>query len=65
MEFLPALGGGRSLITDLDGDGRPEIIFANFFHGSTHDHFPVFFYWGTDTGYSATRRSDLGPCLAV
>ena len=59
VEFLPALGGGRSLITDLDGDGRPEIIFANFFHGSTHDHFPVFVYWGTDTGYSATRRSDF------
>lgn len=59
VEFLPSMGGGRSVIADLDGDGRPEIIFANFFHGSTHDHFPVFVYWGTDTGYSLARRSEF------
>ncbi len=59
VEFLPSMGGGRSVIADLDGDGRPEIIFANFFHGSTHDHFPVFVYWGTDTGYSLRRRSEF------
>lgn len=59
VDFLPSMGGGRSLITDLDGDGRPEIIFANFIHGSTHDHFPVFVYWGTEIGYSPIRRSDF------
>ncbi|MCB1121270.1 MAG: VCBS repeat-containing protein, partial [Verrucomicrobiae bacterium] len=59
IKFLPSMGGGRSLIEDLDGDGRPEIIFTNFIHGSTHDHFPVFVYWGTDYGYSANRRSDF------
>jgi hypothetical protein len=59
VDFLPSMGGGRSVIADLDRDGRPEIIFANFIHGSTHDHFPVFVYWGTETGYSPARRSDF------
>lgn len=59
VAFLPSMGGGRSLITDLDGDGRPEILFTNFIHGSTHDSFPLFVYWGTGQGYSATRRSDF------
>ena len=59
VEFLPSMGGGRSLIEDLDGDGRPEIIFTNFIHGSTHDHFPVFVYWGTVSGYSTNRRSEF------
>lgn len=59
MQFLPSMGGGRSVIADLDADGRPEIIFANFIHGSTHDHFPLFVYWGTESGYSANRRSDF------
>jgi hypothetical protein len=58
-QFLPSMGGGRSVIADLDEDGYPEIIFANFIHGSTHDHFPVFVYWGTEHGYSANRRSDF------
>lgn len=58
-KFLPSMGGGRSVIADLDGDGKQEIIFTNFIHGSTHDHFPVFVYWGTDGGYSANRRSEF------
>jgi hypothetical protein len=58
-KFLPSMGGGRSVIADLDGDGWPEIIFTNFIHGSTHDHFPVFVYWGTVRGYSANRRSEF------
>lgn len=58
-QFLPSMGGGRSLIEDLDGDGRPEIVFVNFIHGSTHDHFPLFVYWGTEQGYSPNRRSEF------
>ena len=58
-KFLPSMGGGRSVIADLDGDGWSEIIFTNFIHGSTHDHFPVFVYWGTVSGYSANRRSEF------
>lgn len=59
FEFLPSMGAGRSEIADLDGNGHPEIIFANFIHGSTHDHFPVFVYWGTEGGYSPNRRSEF------
>ena len=29
VEFLPSMGGGRSLIADLDGDGRLDLVVAN------------------------------------
>ena len=31
---------------DLDNDGYPEILFANFLHGWDGNHFPAFIYWG-------------------
>lgn len=65
VDFLPSMGAGRSLIVDLNGDGRPEIIFANFFHGSTLDHYPVYVYWGDEQGYSVTRRSDFASETAM
>ncbi len=57
--FLPALGAGHSLITDLNIDGFADIVLVNFFHGSTHDHFPVYVYWGSADGFAPERRSDF------
>lgn len=57
--FLPALGAGHSLVTDLNADGFADIVLVNFFHGSTHDHFPVYVYWGSADGFAPERRSDF------
>ncbi|MEI7420886.1 MAG: VCBS repeat-containing protein [Prolixibacteraceae bacterium] len=57
IQRLPALGGGRTLISDLNNDGYPEILFTNFVHGWPDNHFPVYIYWGSDKGYDFTRKS--------
>lgn len=57
--FLPSMGAGRAVIADLDRDGFNEIVFPNFYHGSTHDHFPVFVYWGSEEGYGPRHLSEL------
>lgn len=58
-QFLPALGAGRSLISDLNGDGFSDIAFVNFIHGSTLDHLPLYVYWGTPSGFAAERRAEF------
>ena len=48
---LPAFGGGRSLIADLNRDGYPEVVFCNYIH-----NYPglrtAYIYWGGPAGYS-------------
>lgn len=56
---LPSVGGGRTLVADLNRDGYPEILFTNFVHGWSSNHFPVYLYWGGEKGYSNTRLSYL------
>ncbi len=64
MDRLPTIGAGRSLITDLDKDGYPDIIFTNFIHGWSSNHYPVYIYWGDRAGYSRARMSAL-PTLSA
>lgn len=64
MDRLQTLGGGRTLIEDLDGNGYPEILFTNFVHGWSGLHLPVFLYWGGEKGYSRLRFSHL-PTLSA
>lgn len=57
--FLPTLGAGRSAISDLNQDGFPDIVVANFFHGSTHDAFPLYVFWGSADGFAPERKSEF------
>lgn len=59
MDRLPGLGGGNALASDLNSDGYPEILFTNFVHGWSNNHFPVFLYWGGESGFSRSRVSYL------
>jgi len=55
---LPAFGGGRSVVSDLNRDGYPEVVFCNYIH-----NYPgvrsAYVYWGGREGYSPQRRTEL------
>jgi uncharacterized repeat protein (TIGR01451 family) len=60
---LPTLGAVGSAVADLNGDGRPEVIFSNHYNDSTHN-VNSYIYWGQAGGtygvqYSAGARTDL------
>jgi len=59
---LPTQAAEAVTVSDLNGDGFPEIIFANggFTYHSVEDHFnQSYVYWGSREGYSKERRSAL------
>lgn len=66
---LPAIGGNKALLCDLNGDGYAELLFTTYIHGMTLSDFPVNIYWGGADGFSVRRRSilpgDRGTGLAV
>lgn len=55
---LPTLGGGRSIVADLNNDGYPDIVFCNYIH-NTPGNRSAYIYWGGPDGYSANHRSEL------
>lgn len=55
---LPALGGGRSVIADLNGDGYLDVVFCNYIHNDPGGR-SAFVYWGGSKGYSVERRTEL------
>lgn len=66
---LPTEGGGKSVISDLNGDGYKDLVFTNFIHGSTLAEIPAYIYWGAKDGFNPLQRSllpaDRGTAVAV
>ncbi len=55
---LPTQGGGRGLISELNLDGFPDIVIANFMHNYRPDQ-DVFIYWGGPSGYGLGNHTQL------
>ena len=55
---LPAFGGGRAVVADLNRDGFSDIVFCNYIH-----NYPgvrtAFIYWGGQDGFAASRKTEL------
>jgi hypothetical protein len=56
---LPAAGGGKAVVADINKDGYKDLVFANFIHGSTLLEMPSYIYWGGADGFNPIRRSVL------
>src|SRR5437016_2488349 len=61
---LPAFGGGRSRVLDLNGDGYLDLIFINFLHAEKTDQ-DAYIYWGGPTGFDAHRVTKIPTKLAT
>ena len=62
VTWLETTGAVGAAAGDLDGDGRPEVIFSNTLRGpsQTAPDFPVYVYLGNAAGeYSTDRRLGL------
>jgi hypothetical protein len=55
---LPADGGQKAAVSDLNNDGFPELIIANTFNGTTMK-LNAYIYWGSAAGYTPARRTEL------
>ena len=55
---LPTLGARAVLVADLDADGRLDLVFANNRDGKSYK-VSSYIYWGSASGYSIARRSEL------
>ena len=60
---IPTMGGGRSKIADLNLDGHLDLVFANFMHNYRSDQQSLI-YWGSDSGFSPSNRTELPTFLA-
>jgi hypothetical protein len=61
---LPAFGGGRSRVLDLNKDGYLDLIFVNFLH-SEKTEMEAYVYWGGAGGFDVNRRALIPTLLAT
>jgi len=55
---LPTLGAEDVAAADLNGDGHPDLVFANSGDDATYD-VDSYVYWGSPTGFAPYLRSGL------
>ncbi|MBK9371854.1 MAG: VCBS repeat-containing protein [Deltaproteobacteria bacterium] len=55
---LSTPGGWEGLVEDLDSDGYPDLIFCNYYSGSSYSN-NSYIYWGSSSGYSSSDRTSL------
>jgi len=55
---LQTHGTNGNSVSDLNGDGCLDIVFSNFYDGTTHN-INSFVYWGSETGFSEDNRAEL------
>ncbi len=55
---LPTEGGFMSCVADYDQDGHLDILFSNYWDGSTR-YVESFIYWGSALGFSVNNRTEL------
>ena len=60
---LPSDGGGQSLVTDLNNDGHPDLVFCNYIHNYSV-YMKAIIYWGSTRGYEPERRTELPTLMA-
>ena len=58
VQDLPTLGAVDVAVSDIDNDGFPDIVFANSRDDDSYS-VPSYIYWGTASGYSESRRTQL------
>lgn len=58
VDSLPTKGAHGVAVHDLDQDGYPDIVFGNYYTGSSYQA-DTYIYWGSASGYSSSDRDDL------
>ena len=64
---IPTIGAAVSPPADLNKDGYLDLVFGNYWDGKKHK-INSYIYWGSASGYSAARRTELptmGAALAT
>lgn len=53
------VGATDVVMDDFNGDGMPDLAFANKISGNAESTVPSYVYWGSQEGYSADNRLSL------
>lgn len=57
--LLPTIGANSCSAADLNNDGYPDLVFSNYHGPDYYSNVNSYIYWGGETGYSASDRTEL------
>ena len=58
VQHLPTAGAAHGSVADLNNDGHLDIVFSNFYNGTSHQQ-NSYIYWGATAGFSSGNRATL------